>query len=118
MTILLSCFSCAGKIRCVGKDTNWGPRAMSKLSPFVYVSSAVSILSNEDFEHLLSKARERNLEHNISVLQLFIGGNFMQCIEREADHVDYIFEVIMEDAMHTGLIKLLPESIENREFSN
>jgi hypothetical protein len=91
---------------------------MSKLTSLVYVSSAVKNLSNDDLEHLLSRARGRNLEHNISGLLLFIGGNFMQCIEGEAHDVDYIFEMIMEDAMHAGLIKLLHEPIENRDFSN
>lgn len=91
---------------------------MSNLNALVYVSSAVGVLSNEKIEHLLTKARERNLEHDITGLLLFIGGNFMQYIEGTSHELSLIYKIIKEDPMHKGLIELMHRPIEYRDFSN
>lgn len=91
---------------------------MSDLNALVYVSSAVDVLSHEKMNQLLTSARERNLEHNITGLLLFIGGNFMQYIEGPPGELELIYEIIREDPMHKGLIELMRRPIEYREFSN
>jgi hypothetical protein len=91
---------------------------MSKLEALIYVSSAVGTLSDEDIEHLLTQARDRNIEHNITGLLMFIGGNFIQYIEGPSSELDLIYKIIMDDPMHAGIIKLMHAPIENREFSN
>jgi hypothetical protein len=73
---------------------------VSDLTAVVYVSSAVDQLSDDNINYLLAKARERNLEHNITCLLLLIGGNFMQYIEGPADELELIYKIIQEDPMH------------------
>lgn len=91
---------------------------MSNLNALVYVSSAVGVLSNEKIEHLLNRARERNLEHDITGLLLFIGGNFMQYIEGSAEKIGLIYQIIKADPMHKGLIELMHRPIQSRDFSD
>jgi hypothetical protein len=90
---------------------------MSKLDAIIYVSSAAGMLSDEDIEYLLSRARDRNIEHNVTGLLLFIGGNFMQYIEGPPSELNLIYEFILEDPKHVGIIRLTHEPIESREFT-
>lgn len=91
---------------------------MSKMHALVYVSSAVGILSHEKIDYLLSRARQRNLEHNITGLLLFIGGNFMQYIEGPTSELRLIYQIIKEDPIHKGLIELMHRPVKSRDFSN
>lgn len=89
-----------------------------KLDSLVYVSSAVRLLSPAEIEHLLSRARERNLEYGITGVLLYIGGNFMQYIEGPADNLEIIYRIIREDELHTGIILVTRETIEARQFGD
>ena len=91
---------------------------MSKLDAIIYVSSAAGMLSSKDVEHILGRARDRNAEYNVTGLLLFIGGNFMQYIEGPPSELNLIYNLILKDPKHVGVIKLMHEPIESREFSN
>lgn len=91
---------------------------MSDLNALVYVSSAVGELSHGEIDHLLTRARERNLECSITGLLLFIGGNFMQYLEGLSDELELIYKIIKEDPMHKNLIKIMHRPIESRDFSH
>jgi hypothetical protein len=88
------------------------------LDSLVYVSSAVKLLTPEEIEHLLTRARERNLEYDITGILLYIGGNFMQYIEGPSDNLEVIFKIIREDKQHSGIILVTRETIKEREFGD
>ena len=91
---------------------------MSDLNALVYVSSAVNVLSDKEINHILDRARERNIEHSVTGVLLFIGGNFMQYIEGPADELELIYSIIKADPTHKGLIELMYHAIEVRDFSS
>ena len=90
----------------------------SDLDSLVYVSSAVRLLNFEEIAYLLKRARERNKEHGITGVLLYIGGNFMQYIEGPKDNLDTIYKIIQKDDKHTGLILVSRETIESRQFGD
>ncbi len=90
----------------------------SKLESIVYVSSAVRLLNLEEISHLLSRARERNEEYGVTGVLLYIGGNFMQYIEGPGESLDVIYKIIQEDKLHTGIILISREDIEDRQFGS
>ena len=83
---------------------------MSSLEALVYVSSAKSEISQTQTEQLLAKARKRNTDHNITGLLMYIDGNFMQYIEGAPSDLSLIYEIITNDPLHSGIIKLLHTS--------
>jgi|TARA_B110000211_G_scaffold217809_1_gene262017 hypothetical protein len=89
---------------------------MSNLKSLVYVSSATHNLSQAKIDHLLLSARGRNCKYNITGVLMYIGGNFMQCIEGTVENVELIYETIKADPLHHGLIQLLYHPIECRDF--
>ena len=90
----------------------------ANLDSLVYVSSAVRLLSHEEIEYLLRRARERNKEYGVTGILLYIGGNFMQYIEGPQDNLDIIYKIIQEDELHSGLILVSREAIESRQFGD
>ncbi len=90
---------------------------MSSLKSLVYVSSATHDLSHQEVDQLLLQARRRNKQHNITGVLIYIGGNFMQYIEGDADKLALIYDIIKISPLHTGLIQLLYNSIECRDFN-
>lgn len=90
---------------------------MPDLYSLVYVSTAVRILSMDDISRLLAKARQRNLDEGVSGVLLYADGNFMQCLEGPAEGLAKVYERIKCDPLHFGMIDLVRESIESREFS-
>ena len=89
-----------------------------KLDSLVYVSSAVKLLSPAEIEYLLGRARERNLEYGITGVLLYIGGNFMQYLEGPTDNLEIIYQIIREDELHSGIILVTREAIEERQFGD
>ena len=90
----------------------------SDLESLVYVSSAVRLLSPDEIEDLLKRARERNKEYGITGVLLHNNGNFVQYIEGPKDNLDIIYKIIQEDARHTGLILISREAIQSRQFGD
>ena len=90
----------------------------ANLDSLVYVSSAVRLLSHEEIDYLLRRARERNKEYDVTGILLYIGGNFMQYIEGPRDNLDVIYKIIEEDELHKGIILVSREAIESRQFGD
>lgn len=88
------------------------------LDSLVYVSSAVKLLTPEEIEYLLTRARERNKEYGITGVLLYIGGNFMQYIEGPVGNLEVIYRIIREDKQHSGIILVTREAIKEREFGD
>jgi hypothetical protein len=84
----------------------------------VYISSARTLFSKEDLTGLLAKSRANNEAHAITGLLLYKGGNFMQVLEGDEEAVRMLYERIGGDPRHTGVMVLLRNPIEQRQFSD
>lgn len=84
----------------------------------VYVSSATNLLSNEELVALLDQCRANNSALDITGMLLYKDGNFMQVLEGPDPAVRQVYTRILSDARHRGAIKLLEESIQERQFAN
>jgi len=90
---------------------------MSDLYSLVYVSTATRLLAMEDIGRLLEKARQRNLDQDVTGVLLYSDGNFMQCLEGPAARLASVYDTIKSDSLHFGIIDLVREPIKSREFS-
>jgi hypothetical protein len=84
----------------------------------VYVSSAAAEFSESDLVALLKQSGEKNARMGITGLLLYKDGNFMQVLEGPDDAVRQLFETILADSRHRGVIRLLERQIEQRQFAN
>jgi hypothetical protein len=89
-----------------------------ELITLVYVSSAAGTLKDSYIQDILRYSRESNGRKGITGLLLFKGGNFMQILEGDSQVVDDLYLKIIDDPRHTGLITLLRQPIESRNFSD
>lgn len=89
-----------------------------QLEAVLYVSTATRWLTAAELERLLKEARQRNLECGVTGVLLYSYGNFMQYFEGPAEGVTEVYEVIRRSALHQGLIELLHEPIDAREFDD
>ena len=90
---------------------------MNQLSHLIYVSSATELIPEENLSDLLSHARSKNTEHNITGMLLYHDGSIMQVIEGQTGDVDQLLTNLQSDPRHKGLIVLLKEPIDSRFFS-
>ena len=91
---------------------------MNDLQALVYVSTAAHHLSETEIGHLLDRARERNAKEQVTGVLLYSHGNFMQYLEGPRAGVAHVYEHIMADRLHHGIIELVREPIAAREFSD
>lgn len=90
----------------------------SKLYSLVYTSTASRPLSKSDLEHILRKARERNLEEDVTGLLLFTDGKFMQYLEGPQRSVIKIFELIKKSRLHEQIVEVSRHSLTKREYGD
>lgn len=84
----------------------------------VYISSSVSEFSEADLVALLKQSREKNARLDVTGLLLYRDGNFMQVLEGPDDAVRKLFETILADSRHRGVIKLLERQVKRRQFAD
>ncbi len=89
---------------------------MGSLSQVVYLSSSTDLLGEPELQQLLIDARERNQDLEISGLLLYADGNFMQVLEGPRQNVETLMSDIENDPRHHGILVLLDQVIEHREF--
>ncbi|HYD18740.1 MAG TPA: BLUF domain-containing protein [Patescibacteria group bacterium] len=82
-----------------------------------YVSTARIPYSPQRLLDLLTLCRENNLVHGITGMLLYRGGVFMQAIEGPKTAVERLYANIRRDPAHTGIITLLDEPVEARDFA-
>ena len=90
--------------------------SMLDLTQLIYLSSSDKLLSDKELHKILETARERNTQHNITGILLYNDGNFIQVIEGCSSDVKQLYQNISNDASHKGLIKLIEQHIEERDF--
>lgn len=81
-----------------------------------YVSSATSFLTPDELLALLKTARDNNGRLGLTGMLLYKDGNFMQVLEGEEAPLRQLYAKIIKDPRHSGLIKLLDQTIETRQF--
>jgi hypothetical protein len=93
-------------------------KLVTKLHALVYVSTATRALSEKDLSHLLNRARTRNSLEGVTGVLLYSHRNFIQYLEGPATGIEKVYAVIREDPQHHGIIELMREPIQIREFSD
>jgi len=88
------------------------------LKSFVYVSSAVRLMTPPELLNLLRQARENNARDQITGMLLYKDGNFMQAFEGEEEKVTHLHGKILADPRHKDIITLLKEPLEERRFGD
>lgn len=82
----------------------------------IYASSATRKFSEAELVELLKKSRENNSRLGITGMLLYKDGNFIQVLEGEKSAVQMLFKKINADPRHKGVLILLQETIEERQF--
>jgi Sensors of blue-light using FAD len=82
----------------------------------VYVSSAVKLFGSEELTELLEKSRKNNSALGITGMLLYKDGNFMQFLEGPKEAVLGLLNKVKDDPRHRGLIVMLQEDHNGREF--
>jgi hypothetical protein len=87
-----------------------------QLHAILYVSSAIKQIGDDELSRLYATASKRNLELGITGVLLYSKGNFIQYVEGPNEALIQLYRQIKEDKRHTGLIEIMNEPIEAREF--
>lgn len=105
-------------------DVDRSPQAASSrqstgpdLCAIVYVSKAARPVTPGDLTRILDSARRRNSEEKITGVLLYADGSFMQYLEGPAVGLLRVYGIIKTDPLHYGLIDLVREPIQAREFA-
>ncbi len=92
-------------------------RPGTRLWAIVYVSKAAREVTRGDLLRILESARRRNAEAHITGLLLHADGSFMQYLEGPAVELFKVYALIKADPLHYGLVDLVREPIQTREFA-
>ena len=84
----------------------------------VYLSTASTLMSDNDLMALLRRSRENNLRVEVTGLLLYSGGNFIQLLEGESDAVGKVYARIEQDPRHHGCLQMLDAPASQRLFPN
>lgn len=88
------------------------------LYSLVYTSTASRPLSTSDLERILTTARRKNLEEQVTGLLLFNEGQFMQYLEGPKTGVIKIFELICKSSVHEQILEVSRQSLTVREYGD
>ena len=88
-----------------------------ELGAIVYVSRAARPVAHSDLVRIREGARLRNAEENITGVLLCAHGSFMQYLEGPAVGLLKVYGIIKAHPLHYGLIDLMREPIQTREFA-
>ena len=82
----------------------------------VYASAATPQFSPDDLLGILRVSRRNNTAVGVTGALLYSGGNFMQVLEGPEGRVIGTFQRIQKDPRHRGLLVMLRQTIEERQF--
>ena len=86
------------------------------LVQLLYFSTASHPMSQQDFETILAKAREKNERLNVTGMLLYYDGTFKQVLEGEQSIVRQLFEIIKNDKRHKAVNLVIEKPINQRSF--
>ena len=81
-----------------------------------YFSSVSAHSSPIDIERMLMTSRENNLQRGITSVLLFDRRNYLHLLEGVRESVLSLFGVIKRDCRHAGVVKILQQTIVDRDF--
>lgn len=84
----------------------------------LYLSSASFAFSDKDLHDILTTSRKNNALHDITGLLLYHDKSILQILEGEETAILALFIKIMRDPRHTGVLKLIDEQTDDRDFSD
>lgn len=87
------------------------------LVQLVYVSSAAKLLDDAELDQILESSARNNEKVGITGMLLYAAGSFMQVLEGEEESVNSTFARVTADPRHSGVILIMKEAIETREFA-
>jgi len=82
----------------------------------IYLSTATIPLSSSQLRDLLTDARQRNLDLELTGLLLYAHGRFMQVLEGPESAVRTVFDSIQRDERHKNVETIRLEEKESRHF--
>ena len=91
---------------------------MSELEAVVYVSTAKTLLNDQELVALLTSARKSNDELGVTGVLLYHDGSFLQYFEGPHASVDQVYNKVRHSSMHHGLLELMREPIATRRFGS
>lgn len=84
----------------------------------VYVSEAARDLNDGAIQAILDISQSNNHERYITGFLAHNGRGFMQALEGEETEVLSLFDAILADTRHKGVVQLSGEAIKTRAFPN
>ena len=91
--------------------------ASEALRRAIYVSVPDSGIDADDIGSILSTARRRNAELDLTGALLYGRGSFVQVLEGPPDSVDLILEAIRNDPRHSDMTVVMSAPVDAREFA-
>lgn len=82
----------------------------------VYVSTAQDHLSEADIAAILDVSQSNNHERYITGFLAHNGRHFMQALEGEEEEVQGVYNNILNDDRHFGVVQIIGERITKRAF--
>ena len=82
----------------------------------VYVSTAKEGISPEQIGHILDVSQSNNHERRITGFLAHNGRHFMQALEGERNEVVEVYNKIVADPRHFGVVQIIGENIVGRAF--
>ncbi|MEL6861790.1 MAG: BLUF domain-containing protein [Pseudomonadota bacterium] len=82
----------------------------------VYVSTASEDVGQDEIGSILDVSASNNHERRITGFLVHNGRHFMQALEGDHDEVREIYDRILNDDRHFGVVQILGENIEQRAF--
>jgi hypothetical protein len=87
------------------------------LRALVYVSSARALLTGQELQQLLQRARANNEKERVTGVLLYCDGSFMQYIEGPADALERVYALIRSDRRHHGIVEIYSARVNCRAFN-
>lgn len=82
----------------------------------IYASSATYLFSDAELLEILTKSRLNNAKLDVTGLLLYHEGSILQILEGEKTVLASLYNKILYDPRHKGLIKMIDSEIPERNF--
>ena len=89
------------------------------LTALVYVSFAKNKnMAEDELKAILTKARDKNKQKDITGMLLYRNGFFVQALEGDRESVTETFDIIKDDPRHRNILVLYKNKISERSFED
>ncbi len=86
------------------------------LHSILYTSCAAFSPTEDQLQHLIESAIERNQKNKITGILIYSNQNFIQYIEGPYDSLMHVYGFIRQSSMHNRIIEIYNEAISERMF--